>query len=246
MASATQSIGISLVETIRSDILTARLKPGEKLSLKMLSGLYACGASPVREALTRLASEGLVERIDRRGFFVAGISAHDFADILFNRGFMESEALRQSIALGDAEWEERVLIAHFRLSTLKRDTQGKDGLRRPNPDWEAAHKRFHMALLSACPSRILLETCERLHDLNNRYRFFARTVQGSARSVEAEHKKLCDLALERSPQGAAQALIDHYRQTGDAVLAATIVPAGLGLDMSHIFQNTKGMSHEIA
>lgn len=246
MASATQSMGISLVETIRGDILTARLKPGAKLSLKMLSGLYACGASPVREALTRLTSEGLVERIDRRGFFVAGISAADFADILFNRGFMESEALRQSIALGDGAWEERVLIAHFRLGTLERDTQASDGSRRPNPEWEAAHKRFHMALLSACPSRILLENCERLHELNNRYRFFARTVQSPARSVEAEHKKLCDLALARSAEGAAQALIEHYRHTGAAVMTATMPASEHSPLPSQMSQIIKGMPHETA
>jgi DNA-binding GntR family transcriptional regulator len=200
----------------------------------------------VREALTRLTSEGLVERIDRRGFFVAGISAHDFADILFNRSFMESEALRQSIGLGDAAWEERVLIAHYRLSTLQRDTLGTDGSRQPNPDWEAAHKRFHMALLSACRSRILLENCERLHELNNRYRFFARTVQGPARSVGTEHKTLCDLALGRSADAAAQALIEHYRQTGDAVLKAAIPQSDPSFEMSHPFQNTKGMPHENA
>ena len=217
MASVAHSKGISLVETIRGDILTARLKPGTKLIVKHLSTLYDCGASPVREALNRLTSEGLVDRIDRRGFFVAGISTDDFSDILFNRGFMEGQALRMSIACGGQDWEERVLIAHFRLSTIAREQSGTNGPS-PNPDWEIAHKRFHMALLSACPSKILLETCEKLHELNNRYRFFARTVQGAARSVETEHKKLCDLALARSADGAAQALLDHYRQTGEAVL----------------------------
>ena len=246
MAGAAQSMGISLVEIIRADILTARLRPGKKLSLKMLSGLYGCGASPVREALTSLTSEGLVERIDRRGFFVAGISSRDFADILFNRGFMEVEALRQSIALGDGAWEESVLIAHFRLSTLERDTQDKDGSRLPNSDWEAAHKRFHMALLSACPSRILLENCEHLHELNNRYRLYARTVQGPARSVEAEHKRLCDLALSRSADAAAQALIEHYQHTGDAVMKATMASSeARPLPLPNSL-NSKGMPHENA
>jgi GntR family carbon starvation induced transcriptional regulator len=228
MASVSQSMGISLVETIRDDILTARLKPRMKLTVKVLSALYDCGTSPLREALNRLTSEGLVERIDRRGFFVAGISADEFTDILFNRCFMEGEALRLSIEQGDGAWEERVLIAHFRLASLKREAQGPDGAR-PNPDWEAAHRRFHMALVSACPSQILMETCEKLHELNNRYRFFARTVQGPARSVEDEHQRLCDLALARASDGAVQALIDHYRQTGEAILKSAVASAEIGL-----------------
>lgn len=245
MASLAQSKGISLVETIRGDILTARLQPGTKLTVKLLSTLYGCGASPVREALNRLASEGLVERIDRRGFFVAGISADDFSDILFNRGFMEGQALRMSIACGREDWEERVLIAHFRLSTIAREHKGATG-QSPNPDWEIAHKRFHMALLSACPSRILLETCEKLHELNNRYRYFARTVQGASRSVETEHKKLCDLALARSADGAAQALLDHYRQTGAGVLSLRMDSPILG-DGARTPSFTKGaIIHENA
>ncbi len=227
MPNAPQSMGISLVEKIRGDILTARLTPGTKLTVKMLSDLYDCGASPVREALNRLTSEGLVDRIDRRGFFVSGISTDDFADILFNRCLLEGEALRRSIAQGGSDWEEAVLISHYRLSVLSR--QIKDGAGpRPNPAWEVAHKRFHMALLSACGSRLLAESCERLHELNNRYRHFSRTVQGPVRSIETEHRRLCDLVLARRAEEAVQALTDHYQRTGDAVLNARIEtdPAG--------------------
>lgn len=221
MINTARSMGISLVDTIRGDILSARLTPGTKLTLKMLGARYACGASPVREALNCLTSEGWVERIDRRGFFVSGISPDGFADILFNRCFMEGEALRRSIEMGGAEWEERVLIAHFRLSTLKKEIDTPGGPR-PNLAWEGAHKIFHMALLSACGSRILLEACERLHDLNNRYRHFARTVPGVTRSLTDEHAALCDHALARRSDDAVQALMDHYQRTGNAVLQARL------------------------
>ncbi len=223
MTNAPASMGIALVETIRGDILTARLAPGVKLTAKKLSELYECGASPVREALNRLTSEGLVVRIDRRGFFVSEISRDDFEDILLNRCFLEAEALYRSIARGDADWEERVLIAHFRLKSLPREHEGSNGPR-PNPDWEAAHKRFHMTLLSACGSKILLDNCSRLHELNNRYRFFARRAQGASRSVEAEHESLCTLALARRAEEAVEALLRHYRRTGSAVFATDIDP----------------------
>lgn len=222
-------MGISLVDTIRADILSARLRPGTKLTLKILSARYDCGASPVREALNCLASEGWVERIDRRGFFVSGISPDGFADILFNRCFMESEALRRSIALGGADWEERVLITHFRLSTLEKEIDTPGGPR-PNLAWEGAHRIFHMALLSACGSKILLDACERLHDLNNRYRHFARTVPGVVRSLDTEHAALCDHVLARRPEEAVKALQDHYQRTGDAVLQAK-------LDSAPVFSN---------
>jgi DNA-binding GntR family transcriptional regulator len=223
MNQAPQSIGISLVETIRGDILSARLAPNTKLTVKMLSDLYDCGASPVREALTSLTSEGLVQRIDRRGFFVSGISAEEFADILRNRCLMEGEALRLSITQGGNDWEERVLISHFRLANLDKEVAGTTGTR-PNVAWEAAHKNFHMALISACQSRILTDVCERLHELNNRYRFFARTVQGATRSLDAEHTALRDLALARQGDDAVTALLDHYQKTGEAIMKAASEP----------------------
>ena len=209
-----QSIGISLVDKIRADILTARLRPGTKLTVKTLGDLHACGATPVREALTQLASDGLVLRIDRRGFFVAGLSRAEFEDILFNRCFLEGEALRRSIQRGGTDWEEAVLIAHHRLLAAARDASEPGA---PNPGWEQAHKGFHMALLSACASPILLAHCDKLHELNNRYRIFARRAQGPARPVGDEHLHLRDLALTRQADAAVAALADHYRRTGKVI-----------------------------
>ncbi|ESR23019.1 GntR family transcriptional regulator [Lutibaculum baratangense] len=221
MTNVPQSLGISLVEKIRADILTARLKPGTKLTVKMLSDMNSCGASPVREALNQLVSDGLVLRIDRRGFYVSGISRGEFEDILFNRCFLEGEALRRSIERGGKDWEEAVMITHFRLHGLSREKDGPDGPA-PNPAWEAAHKRFHMALLSACGSEILLSNCDKLHERNNRYRFFARRMHGRSRVVEDEHTRLRDLALARRRDEAVAALLEHYRRTGQAVFEAEV------------------------
>lgn len=218
MQSANQSIGLSLVEKIRSDILTSRLPPGQKLTAKMLSDLHDCGASPIREALNQLASEGLVVRIDKRGFFVSTISRPEFDDILFNRCFMESEALRRAITMGGPVWEEAVVVAHFRLNALPRDLEGPEGST-INPAWETAHKRFHMALISACGSAILLATCEKLHELNNRYRYVSRRTPGRRRQIEDEHTRLRDLCLSRQTDAAVDMLVRHYQSTGDAIFA---------------------------
>lgn len=218
MQSANQSIGISLVEKIRSDILTSRLPPGQKLTAKMLSDLHDCGASPVREALNQLASDGLVVRIDKRGFFVSTISRSEFDDILSNRCFMESEALRRSIAAGGTDWEEQIVLTHFRLNGLPRDLVRVEGPTM-NPAWEAAHKRFHMALLSACGSPILLGTCEKLHVLNNRYRYVSLRSAGRRRQIEEEHTQLRDLCIARQTDAAVAMLVRHYQSTGDAIFA---------------------------
>src|SRR3546814_6646722 len=65
-----QSLGLSAFDAIKTDILYAELAPGEQLRLRVLCDRYGCGASPIREALNQVASDGWVVRIDRRGFFV--------------------------------------------------------------------------------------------------------------------------------------------------------------------------------
>jgi GntR family carbon starvation induced transcriptional regulator len=220
MANGVQSISLSLVARIRTDILRSHLLPERKLTLKMLTAMYDCGATPLREALSQLASEGIVVRIDKRGFFVAPISREDFEDILFNRCFLEAEAIRRSIWLGGADWEERVVLSHYRLESVPSVIQTPGGSI-DNPAWEAAHKRFHMDLLSACASPILLAQCDRLHELNNRYRHISRRASSLGdRDVLTEHAELRTLALSRQADEAAETLVSHYRRTGRAIFRA--------------------------
>lgn len=207
-----QSLGIALSERIRQDILTARLAPGEKLRLKMLTERYECGASPIREALNQLTTDGWVVRIDKRGFFVSETSRQEFDDILRNRCFMEGEALRRSIELGDATWEEHVLLSHHRLRQLKREDD-------PTPaeaiaGWEEAHKDFHMSLISGCGSPFLIATCDKLYYLNIRYRHMARRNSIRRRTVVREHQEITELALARQADAAVMALQEHYMVTG--------------------------------
>ena len=74
-------------------------------------------------------------------------------------------ALRESIANADEDWEER---AGARPSPACRASRS-----RRHPKFEARHKEFHMALLAACGSPILLRFCGQLYDLNVRYRYLA-------------------------------------------------------------------------
>jgi len=80
--------------SVRRDIIEGRLKPGSKLKIEELRDRYDVGASPIRESLSLLSSDGLVDRIEQRGFRVADISHEEFADILKVRCWLEDRALR--------------------------------------------------------------------------------------------------------------------------------------------------------
>lgn len=212
MPDKTRSLGISVFHDMKGDILLANLRPGEKLTLKKLSERYQCGASPIREALNQLVVEGWVVRIDKRGFFVSEMSPDGFADILYNRCFMESEALKRSIERSDEAWRERVLLSHFRLNDIDRNEVEPAGS--TVSLWETAHRNFHRALISGCGSKLLQENCERLYDLNIRYRLAARRQSNARRIVSEEHDEIKTLTLKGDVEGAVQALVRHYMATG--------------------------------
>ena len=95
-------------KTLRHMIVTGTLKPGDKLKIDALRQMLDTGASPIREALSLLTSDNLVERIDQRGFRTAPISAANFQEILELRCTLEDLAFRASIERATQAWEEDV------------------------------------------------------------------------------------------------------------------------------------------
>ena len=88
---------------LRGMIVTGELGPSEKLKIDELRRRLHTGASPIREALSLLTSDHLVERLDHRGFRAAAISRENFWEILVLRCTLEDMALRQSLIVYRAE-----------------------------------------------------------------------------------------------------------------------------------------------
>ena len=192
---------------LRGLILTGELPPGQKLKIEQLRKLLQTGASPVREALSLLTSDMLVERIDQRGFRAAPVGKANFEEILMLRCTLEETALRASIQNADTDWEDRLVLRHHHM---KRAGQRKTS------DFEDAHKAFHMALLDNAHLPMLSRYCSQLYDLNIRYRYLAAggpTYQ--KRDISAEHQSILDAALNHDADGAIAHLIEHYRSTGE-------------------------------
>lgn len=199
--------------TLRKMIVTGALQPGEKLKIDGLRKRLDTGASPIREALSLLTSDYLVERIDQRGFRTADVSAENFDEILTLRCTLEDLALRESLAAATEAWEEDVVLAHHRM---KRAKAAQD------PDYETFHKSFHMALLSNARSPILLKFCSQLYDLNIRYRYLAGSALSyGRRDVGDEHAGILAAVVARDVEAASTRLLDHYRNTG-AFLAESL------------------------
>jgi len=197
---------------LRQEIITGRLAPTQKLRIDFLRKTYGFGASGLREALSRLVSDGLVESEAQRGYWVSPISRADLQDITTARLSIEVDALRQSILHGSLEWEGRVVAARHSLERFEQS------MTEPSVEiimgWERANRQFHMALISGCPSRWLLRFTELLYDQSQRYRH--RTVLRRSiprRGLSAEHTAIVEATLARDAERACSLLYTHIENT---------------------------------
>lgn len=221
---APKTIAESVYRKIRSDIIWGVFAPGAPLRSDDLRKRYDAGISPLREALSRLASERLVTSSGQRGFRVAPIDADSVVDITETRLVIECAALKRSIEIGNVEWETRIVATHHALSRVPFPTsQGPEA-----EVWTAKHKAFHMALLSACQSEWQLYLADLLFDQAERFRIL-RAVEtatsGNKRDPAKEHQQIVDAVLERDVERSISALENHYRVTMNMALKA-LMPEG--------------------
>jgi GntR family carbon starvation induced transcriptional regulator len=219
LPSETRNLSEQAHERIRRDILNGELLPGEKLQIEAISERYGIGVAPVREALNRLSSEGLVERKSQRGFFVAEISITSLEELVKTRIWLETLALRESIANADEAWEEQLLLSCHRLSRTQRRLPPETG-RELSEEWERLHKEFHLLLLNRCGSEWLLGFCSTMMDQAVRYRSLSMNLHPSLQRREgalAEHQALLHAAIERDADRACALLTEHYTLTLDGL-----------------------------
>jgi len=201
---------------LRHDILSGDLPPGEKLRAESLRDRYSVGNSPIREALNRLSSDGLVVREDQKGFHVATVSRSELAELVRTRCWLEEIGLRQSIDGGGTEWEENLVLAFHRLSRVPRSSDQRTYS--ANPEWETLHRAFHMALIAASGSRWLESFCSQLNDQADRYRQFAVAASYPKRNELDEHQGIFEAAIDGDADEAVKRLHAHYRRTADIIL----------------------------
>jgi GntR family carbon starvation induced transcriptional regulator len=188
---------------LRAAILAGDPPPGSKVNLNHLRDRYDVSLSPLREALSRLVAERLVEIEDHRGFRIAPASRDMLAELTEMRADLLCLGLGLSIARGDLDWEGRV------LSALHRAQRGGAG---PTAAQDASD--YLRALVSGCGRPMLCDLCAILEGLNIRYRSIL-----AADVTLPDPAQLAEAAVARK-QGLAEALLRERIEQEGAQLAA--------------------------
>jgi len=205
----------AICNQVRTEILSGTRQPQARIRLEELKSHFKVSWSPLREALSRLVAEGLIQIDESRGYRVAPVSRAEMADAIRMRKALESMALRASIEKGDDAWEAAVLSAHHRLSKLEKRRANKEQI----AEWEAWHRTYHDVLWKACGSPILIQYCAQINDLFARYRKLFLSSNPFDRQVPGEHRKITEAALARDAGKACALIESHIERTGANILA---------------------------
>ena len=214
-----RSMTQDVYERLRADILACRMIPGSKLRINELCmSLGGVSLGAVREALSRLAADGLVMSEPQRGFTVAPVSARDLEALTVARIKVEDWCLRAAIARGGVRWEAGITSAFRKLSQTPYHAEGDPALLADA--WVAAHGAFHTALVAAADNSWLLRIREHLYQQSERYRRLSVPAEPLRRDVEGEHLAIMEAALARDADFATAKLAEHLRLTTRILLTA--------------------------
>ncbi len=200
-----ETVGEAAYRRIRSDIVLGRLTPGRRLPLERMKETYGTSVSTLRELFNRLSTEGLLVAEGSRGFQVSAVSATNLREVAAMRQLLERHGLKESFERGDLDWEGRVVAAHHKLATMEKRMAANDPY--PAQTWRQYDWAFHVALISACGSDLLLETYTAICDKYLRYQMIAAVFRGQV--AADEHRVLLECALARDWQRAQQTLTTH-------------------------------------
>lgn len=195
--------------SLHEAIVTGVLSPGERLPIEELAGVLDISPMPVREALRRLESAGMVEKVPHRGARVTELSLVDLREVYEARLALEPLAIRNAAEHFDDE------AAATAREALDRHSAGIAAGELPEA-W-IAHTDFHFALYTPAGSSWLLRLITPLWESSERYRHASGSIEWRLEERQQEHERLLTACIERDPKRAASELFNHLASTANQV-----------------------------
>ena len=197
---------------LREEIVGGRFGPGDALVISTLAKQLGVSATPLREALGRLAADGLVEMQAHGSARVASVDLGEAVEIYELRQVLEPMALERSVAKADAGYAARVEAAWQALTASRLSTASD-------------HAAFHRELLSCCDSTWMLRLSTLLSDRAGLMMKVSALSRPATYNLAESHRHLKDLAISGDAAGAADELTRHLAGTVAALQSILPRPA---------------------
>jgi DNA-binding GntR family transcriptional regulator len=196
-------------QVVREAIVEGDLVPGQRLAEQQLAEELGVSRTPVREALRRLALEGFVVMVPRRGAYVAGMSLKDMNDVFELR--MALEGLGAYLAAQRITPQEQTALREV-LGQLEAATIADDKEQVISMD-----TRFHTLIYTASRNRRLIQIVGNLADQIQGFRLESLFAPGRLKDTMKEHRRLI-AAIERRDANKARRLAEEHVRQAEASL----------------------------
>src|SRR4029077_11362500 len=198
---------------LRQEILDNRLPPGSELNEVALSRSLGVSRGPVREALGRLASEGLVTIRPRRGAVVTALSTQEFLAAYQVREALETLAIRLAVPRIGPDDLVRLQALVDEMVVLA-DSSDVEAFFRANA-------AFHATFVEVSGNAMLQDAMSRLLGQMGRYQMRSVALRGSLRRSTMEHKAILRAVRAGDADKAERLLGEHIRIPQRRLEAAT-------------------------
>jgi DNA-binding GntR family transcriptional regulator len=196
-------------EALREDILNGKLKPGEKIVISRLAKAFGISGIPIREAIKKLESEGLLEVTPHVGTKVTQIEGDEFIGIHLIRVELESLATRLATPLLQ---QEDLDFLEDNIQAMEKALKQKDYGRLP-----LLNREFHLRIYKAVPYPYLFKLIVTLYEKINRVQsVFVLVPPRGAASIE-EHRKILE-AIRNKDATLAGRLVRRQKGTSLKVI----------------------------
>ncbi len=197
-------------DILRSGLIWGRWKSGERLIPQYLTAELGCTSSVLREALIRLAGEGLIISEKNQGFRAITHSPETFRQAAHLRLVFEVEASQMSLKNADFEWELSLSAAYQKLAHVEKQMIETGNAEKYVRHWSLQDWEFHSTLLSACGSDLLLKTYKSAFDTFRMYAVSSIPNYGFGGEITAqEHRAIYEAAIKHDIAACIKAIETH-------------------------------------
>jgi len=210
------SLADQAVATLKREILACRLPPGEAVSETLMTERFQLGRAAVRAGLARLAEEGLVQAVPRRGWVVSVVTVRDIHEVFELRLMLEPEAA--SRAAGHADLQRLRQLDD--VCALGHQPEDADSAL----EFLAANRCFHVTVAELAGNQRLARQIGRLLDEATRMLVLGLSTRDRSGEMAHEHRALIAAMAAHNAPLAGQIMRDQITASRDMVLAALTGP----------------------
>lgn len=205
-----QSQNAKAYERLKDGLTTLAYKPGDYLNTAALMSDLELGRTPLNHALHRLATEGLVQIIPRKGVMVAPLSIDDALHLIDVR--LANETLCARLAA--------TRITAIALQKLQAAARRFDAAvaRRNVAQMMSCDRMFHEQIADASGNPVLVEVLRVLHARSQRFWAISLSADGHVAEVSEEHQQIIAALTKGDGELAARALAEHIESFRGSLL----------------------------